>query len=142
MSKAYIAKAIRERVATQARDRCGYCLTQERVVGTPMEIDHIIPEALSGQTVEDNLWLACSLCNDHKGDKIAALDPETGEIVRIFDPRRQIWREHFTWAAAGDRIVGLTPTGRATVVALNLNRSSLVRARQAWVSVGWHPPED
>ena len=49
MSKAYIAKAIRERVTTQARHRCGYCLTQERVVGTPMEIDHIIREALGGQ---------------------------------------------------------------------------------------------
>jgi HNH endonuclease len=55
MSKAYIAKAVRKRVTTQSRHRCGYCLTQERVVGTPMEIDHVIPEALGGQTAEDNL---------------------------------------------------------------------------------------
>ena len=142
MSKAYITKSLRERVSAQADYRCGYCLTQERIVGTPMEIDQIIPEALGGQTEEDNLWLACSLCNDHKGDKIAALDPESGEVVRLFDPRRQIWAEHFAWTPAGDRILGLTPTGRATVAALNLNRSSLVLARQAWVSVGWHPPVD
>lgn len=142
MSTTYIPKALRERVAVAARHRCGYCLTQEQVVGAPMEIDHIIPEALGGLTEEDNLWLACSLCNNHKGDKIAALDPETSEIIRLFDPRRQVWREHFTWTAAGDRIVGVTPVGRATVVALNLNRPSLVRARKAWVSVGWHPPED
>jgi plasmid stability protein len=91
---------------------------------------------------EDNLWLACSLCNDHKGDRIVALDPLTGEIVRLFDPRYQAWREHFGWTETGDRIVGLTPTGRATVVALNLNRPSLVKAREAWVTVGWHLPKD
>src|SRR5947208_16596822 len=120
MSKAYIAKAIREHVTTQARHRCGYCLTQERVVGTPMELDHIIPEALGGQSTEDNLWLACSLCNDHKGDRIAALDALSGEVVRLFDPRQQTWSEHFRWSPEGDRILGLTATGRATVTALHL----------------------
>jgi hypothetical protein len=107
-----------------------------------MEFDHIIPESLGGLTEEANLWLACSLCNDHQGDRIAALDPESGEVVRLFDPRRQVWPEHFTWTVEGDRINGLTPTGRATAAALNLNRPSLVKARQAWVSVGWHPPGD
>jgi len=74
-------------------------------VGTPMEIDHIIPRALAGPTAEDNLWLACSLCNNHKGDQIAATDPLTGELVRLFDPRHQVWSEHFAWTADGDRIV-------------------------------------
>jgi hypothetical protein len=142
MSRSYISKALRDVVAQQARYRCGYCLTQEAVVGTPMEVDHIIPESLGGLTEETNLWLACSLCNNHKGDRIAALDPETGEVVRLFDPRRQVWREHFTWSMEGDRMIGRTPTGRATIIALNVNRPSLVRARQAWVSVGWHPPDD
>jgi len=91
MSQAHIPKALRERVAAQARYRCGYCLSTESVVGTPMEIDHIIPQSLGGPTEEDNLWLACSLCNDHKGNRIAALDPLTGEIVRLFNPRRQAW---------------------------------------------------
>ena len=142
MSSTYIPQALRQRVAEQARYRCGYCLTSEAIVGTPMEIDHIIPESLGGPTEEENLWLACSLCNDHKSNRVAALDPLTSEIVRLFDPRRQVWQEHFTWTAEGDRIVGITPTGRATVAALHLNRPSLVRARQAWVSVGWHPPAD
>ena len=142
MSQAHMPKALRERVAAQARYRCGYCLSTESVVGTPMEIDHIIPQSLGGPTEEDNLWLACSLCNDHKGNRIAALDPLTGEIVRLFNPRRQAWHEHFAWTAEGDRIVGLTAIGRATGAALNLNRLSLVKARQAWVAVGWHPPKD
>jgi hypothetical protein len=142
MSEAYILNALRQRVAAQARHRCGYCLTSETIVGTPMEIDHIIPQSLGGPTEEENLWLACSLCNDHKSDRIAALDPLTGTIVRLFDPRHQVWREHFAWTAEGDRLVGVTPTGRATIAALHLNRPSLVKGRQAWVSVGWHPPTD
>jgi len=142
MSRTYIPKALRDRVAAQARHRCGYCLTAETIVGTPMEVDHILPEADGGLTEEDNLWLACSLCNDHKSDRIAALDPDTESVVRLFDPRHQVWAEHFGWAPEGERILGLTPTGRATVLALNVNRASLVKARQLWVSVGWHPPKD
>ncbi len=142
MSQSHIPLELRWRVAEQARHRCGYCLTSEAIVGAPMEIDHLIPQSLGGLTEEDNLWLACSLCNDHKSDRIAALDPVSGQIVRLFDPRRQVWGEHFAWTAAGDWMIGLTPTGRATVAALNLNRPALVRARQAWVMVGWHPPKD
>ena len=107
-----------------------------------MEIDHIIPEVLGGLTEEENLWLACSLCNDHKADRVAGLDPVSGEVVRLFDPRRQVWQEHFHWSPEGDRIIGRTPTGRATVEALHLNRPVLVRARLLWVAAGWHPPKD
>jgi hypothetical protein len=141
MSRTRIPKVLRDRVTARARSRCGYCLTSEAIVGTPMEVDHIIPESLGGLTEEENLWLACSLCNDSKSGRIAAIDPTSGDVVRLFDPRRQEWKEHFQWTEAGDRIVGLTPTGRATVVALRLNRPSLVQARQAWVAVGWHPPQ-
>ena len=142
MSETHIPKALRRRVTEQAKHRCGYCLTAEYVVGMPMEIDHILPESLGGLTEAENLWLACSLCNDHKGDRIAALDPETGEIVRLYNPRFQDWHEHFTWNETSDRIIGLTRIGRATVIALNLNRPSLIRARQLWSIAGWHPPAD
>jgi 5-methylcytosine-specific restriction endonuclease McrA len=102
MSEVYIPNTLRQRVAAQARHRCGYCLTSEAIVGTPMEIDHIIPQSLGGPTEEENLWLACSLCNDHKSDRIAALDPLTGTIVRLFDPRHQVWH--------GSRWAGIPPT--------------------------------
>lgn len=141
MSRGYISRGLRDLVARTARQRCGYCLTQEAVVGTPMVIDHLVPESLGGPTEEANLWLACPLCNAHKGDRITALDPNTAEIVRLFNPRQQTWGEHFAWTAEGDRITGKTSIGRATVIALQLNRPSLVMARRAWVSVGWHPPE-
>lgn len=141
MKRDYIPKALRDRVAEQARRRCGYCLTSEAIVGTPMEMEHLIPQSLGGPT-KDNLWLACSLCNTHKGNRIAALDVVSGEVVRLFNPRYQGWYDHFFWSPGSDYIIGRTPVGRATVVALNLNRASLVVARRLWVEVGWHPPQD
>lgn len=142
MSRSHIAKVLRDQVADEARHRCGYCLSSSRITGTPMEIDHIIPESLGGPTVRENLWLACSMCNDHKGNRIAASDPMSGEDVRLFDPRRQRWSDHFAWSSDGSMVVGKTPTGRATTLAMRLNRAEIVEARRAWVVVGWHPPAE
>src|SRR5262249_45238770 len=100
------------------------------------------PMSLGGPTEEQNLWLACAPCNLHKGDRVTAVDPSTGEAIRLFNPRTQRWAEHFAWSRAADRVLGRTPTGRATVSALSLNRASLVASRRAWVSAGWHPPID
>ena len=105
-----------------------------------MEIDHIIPESHGGRTERENLWLACSLCNGHKSDRMAAIDPDSGEWVRLYNPRYDTWNNHFCWNDACDHIVGHSSIGRAAVIALNLNRLSLVKARQLWVAVGWHPP--
>lgn len=142
MSKAYVPKALRDRIAEQARYRCGYCLSSEKIVGMPMDVEHIFPESRGGLTEEDNLWLACSGCNDHKGDRIEAIDTLSGEVVRLFNPRHQRWTDHFAWTPEGDRIIGLTPMGRATVIALKLNRTILVDARRVWVSKDLHPPKD
>ena len=142
MSKTYIPKALRARVAAQGQYRCGYCLTQERIVGVPMDVEHIIPEALGGPTEEANLWLACSPCNTYKGDRVTGIDPLTGEVVSLFDPRRHVWQEHFAWVDGGAIIEGQTPHGRATMTTLHLNRVTLVRARRLWISAGWHPPGD
>src|SRR5581483_3297855 len=125
MSQSRIPDQLRIRVSAQAKHRCGYCLMSEQVVGLAMEIDHLIPEALGGITEEQNLWLACPGCNARKADRILGIDSETGESVRLFDPRRQSWSEHFGWRDGGVRIEGLTPTGRATVATLHLNRPIL-----------------
>lgn len=77
MTSTYIPNQLRDRVAEQARHRCGYCLTSEDVVGFAMEMDHLIPQVLGGLTVEENLWLACPACNGFKGHRISARDPET-----------------------------------------------------------------
>jgi 5-methylcytosine-specific restriction endonuclease McrA len=107
-----------------------------------MDVEHIIPEAADGLTEESNLWLSCSKCNLHKADRTHVLDPQTREIVPLFNPRQQIWSEHFEWLQNGILISGKTAIGRVTVEALNLNRTVLVIARRKWVAAGWHPPKD
>ncbi len=86
MSQSYIPVALRQRVAAQAGQRCSYCLTAVSIVGMPMEIDHIIPEARGGTTVEENLCLACTMCNLYKSDHTTAKDPLGGEVVALFNP--------------------------------------------------------
>lgn len=105
-----------------------------------MHIEHIIPLARGGASDEANLWLACAWCNSYKGDKTHAVDSETGELAPLFNPRTQRWPEHFSWSENGLHIVGLTPTGRATVQALRLNNEFIVAARRYWLQAGWQPP--
>jgi hypothetical protein len=142
MSKRYIPAELRRQVEQDARHRCGYCLTAQRVIGFPMAIDHIIPEAEGGETVRNNLWLACRRCNEFKGRRTEATDPLTGDIVPLYNPRRQSWSVHFAWSADGVEIIGLTAVGRATIVALRLNNEDIVGARALWTQAGWHPPSD
>ena len=142
MSSSQIPAEVRDRVRTQAQNRCGYCHSHQRYVLGPLEIEHIIPKANGGGDEEENLWLACRLCNNYKGTQTQTIDPLTHRKVKLFNPRRQKWSRHFTWSEDGIYIVGLTATGRATVLALQLNNAYAVAVRQAWVSVGWHPPVD
>ncbi|WP_295458178.1 HNH endonuclease [uncultured Thiodictyon sp.] len=136
-----IPKALRERIADAAQQRCGYCLTDQRVSGAQMHVEHIVPRARGGSSQESNLWLACAWCNSYKGIQVEAQDPETGASVTLFNPRRQRWIEHFLWSQDGTYIRGVTATGRATVVALNLNNPYIVPARRLWALAGWHPPK-
>lgn len=137
----YIPEALRDQIVKDAGQRCGYCLTSQKISGAQMHIDHIVPLAHGGATEEANLWLACAWCNSYKGDKTHALDPQTGETTPLFNPRTQNWAEHFCWSDDGAEIVGLTPTGRATMVALQMNNEFIVPARRHWIMAGWHPPK-
>lgn len=134
-------KTLRHRIAVQSRYRCGYCLTLEAVSGIPLTIEHLIPKAKGGDDTEDNLWLSCRLCNEAKGILTEALDPKTNTLVALFNPRTQVWTEHFLWSEDQAQIIGITAAGRATVKALSLNSELRVRARLLWVEAGWHPPE-
>ncbi len=111
-------------------------------MGMTMTLDHIIPEAAGGLTVQENLWLACRRCNEFKGTQTHAYDPQTGDRVALFNPRWQAWNEHFAWSGDGTEILGLTACGRATVIALQMNNSEIVVTRRLWVSAGWWPPQE
>lgn len=107
-----------------------------------LEVEHILPLALGGTSEEANLWLACPLCNRHKGSKTTAIDPQGGEETLLFNPRTQVWGQHFRWSDDGLQIIGITQVGRATVAALHLDDDpDALLVRSYWVLAGWHPPD-
>ena len=128
------------RIRERAGNRCEYCLSHQDYVMGILQIDHAQPVSKDGTDTEDNLCLACDFCNQYKWAKVEEIDPESGETVALFNPRQQRWRDHFSWRDDGTEIRGLTPCGRATVVALRLNNRLAVTVRRNWVRAGWHPP--
>jgi hypothetical protein len=142
MSQAYLPVALRRRIIESSRHRCGYCLSSQLNDGQRYHFEHLIPLSAGGTTIEQNLWLACPRCNLHKGTQTDGLDLATGLRVPLFNPREQVWQEHFVWGEDGTHIVGLTPIGRVTVSALCLNDDLALIARRRWVKAGWHPPTD
>lgn len=81
MARREIPPDINCRGRKAARQRCGYYLSPQHLVMARLEIEHIIPLAKGGTDNEENLWLACPICNGHKSDKTEATDPETGARV-------------------------------------------------------------
>lgn len=140
MSRQRPSAKLRHRVAARANFRCGYCLSSELLTGSRMELDHLVPYSRRGPTDDSNLWLACRECNLARSDRTTAIDPETGATVRLFNPLLDKWSGHFQWTDGGRLIVGISPCGRATALALGLNRPRLVVARGLWIAIGRHPP--
>jgi hypothetical protein len=136
----YISKELRDQVTQRAQGRCEYCQC-DQMNGIYMEVDHITPVIAGGATSINNLCLSCRGCNAFKRDFQTGIDPDSGKEVSLYDPRTQIWSEHFRWSEDGVLMIALTPTGRATINRLKLNRDFLTIARRRWVSVGWHPPK-
>ncbi|HRW09942.1 MAG TPA: HNH endonuclease [Caldilineaceae bacterium] len=141
MSRERVPARLRQAVIERAQACCEYCASLARYSMSPFAIDHILPLSRGGQTELENLALVCQGCNGAKYNKITALDPISNREVPLFHPRQQRWRDHFAWNAPCTHIVGLTPTGRATIVALQLNRFELLNLREVLYTVGDHPPE-
>jgi hypothetical protein len=125
-------------VAQRARGHCEYCGLSQEGQEAQFHIDHVLPVVHGGKTAEENLALACVSCSLRKAARLYAIDPETGAQVRLFNPRVDRWSEHFRWE--GVCVVGSTPTGRATVEALKLNRLLILAIRQEEAMRGRHPP--
>jgi hypothetical protein len=128
--------AYRSEVARRAHYHCEYCLYPEAASSTPLEVDHIIPEAKGGITTLNNLALCCRSCNLHKYVKINAADPITGETTSLFNPRGQHWRKHFTLDRDTGTIQGVTSVGRATEQAPMLNSLHAVATRRLLIQLG------
>ncbi|RUR84711.1 HNH endonuclease [Chlorogloeopsis fritschii PCC 9212] len=136
MSK--IPAALRQLVIQRAGDHCEYCGLSQAGQAATFHIDHITPVVAGGATTAENLALACVSCSLRKAARQTVEDPETGEIVPIFNPRQQVWKEHFGWDDV--RVVGLTATGRATINALNMNRAIMLAIRAEEELLSRHPP--
>jgi hypothetical protein len=103
-----------------------------------MHVEHIDP---AGGDDPENLCLSCPTCNMSKAKATSASDPETGQQVSLYNPRKEGWKEHFSWIDDGTRLLGLTPGGRATIERLRMNLERVVTSRIIWVQAGWHPPQ-
>ena len=125
---------LRAKVRRRARGRCEYCRTPFRYDFIPAEIDHVIAEKHGGRTELSNLAAACAHCNSHKGPNIAGIDPVSGQMTRLFNPRADRWDKHFKWM--GEALSGTTPEGRATVVVLKINDAAKRAARAALMEEG------
>lgn len=133
---------IRRLVAERADFRCEYCLTPSGLAPSPYSAEHIFPRSKGGTDAPDNLAFACQGCNGHKAAKTTGIDPITRRTVPLFHPRLGSWGDHFSWTADATRVEGRSPTGRATVVALQLNRPGLRNLRRLMVLANLHPPKE
>ena len=137
MSSQWIPAGLRAEVRQRARGRCEYCGVQEEDVWAPHEPDHIIAEQHGGRTAAENLAYACFHCNRHKGTNLASVDPESGQPVFLFQPRRNVWSDHFQ--IDGARIIGLTAAGRTTSALLKFNAPERLESRRLLVLARRYP---
>lgn len=139
--------AVQHAVRARAHGRCEYCHSPEWVCAARFTFDHLLPRSHGGRETLENLALACRRCNERCHNFLMGHDPVTAQEVPLFHPVREQRAAHFAWTLEGDTIVGTTPTGRATVMRLDLNDerhdAGFIRVSRAlWVQGGWHPPAE
>lgn len=142
MPREYITATLRKLVVNRARGYCEYCRSSGKFALESMEIEHVIPVSRGGETIAENLALACHGCNNHKQSRINGLDPVSQELTLLYHPREMEWNEHFAWSEDKTIVIGLTATGRVTMILLKLNRLGVVNLRQILQAAGQHPPID
>lgn len=136
----YIPARLRRQVIERAGNRCEYCGLAQAGQAATFHIDHIIPVVVGGKTVHWNLALACVSCSLRKSSRQQIVDPDSGTTVNIFNPRSQLWTDHFQWN--GVYAFGITAVGRATVAALDMNRPMLLEIRREEMFFHRHPPSE
>jgi len=138
MARPHIPNKLRRLVIARARECCEYCLIHQEDRPETHPIDHVIALRHDGLTEAENLALACAICNNLKGTDLSAIDPLTGMIVPLFNPRTQQWSDHFE-LVNGVEIIGRTDTGRATAALLRLNSHERLSYRRDLAADGRYP---
>ena len=133
----HVSEELRRLVTDRADHICEYCLIHEDDTFFGCEVDHVISLKHSGPTEGDNLAYACTFCNRNKGSDVASLSPQTGALVRLFNPRTDRWAEHFR--LDGYRIEPVTSIGEATARILKFNDSERILERETFVEMKRYP---
>lgn len=131
-------ESLRQAVWQRARGICEYCQLSANYSEFEFEVDHVIAEKHGGLTVHENLCLAYFYCNSYKGPNVAGVDPRSGQVVALFNHRKQTWNRHFEWD--GPTLSGKTRAGRATIEVLSINAEFAVAVRQSLIEEGVFPP--
>jgi len=139
MPKSRLSSQQKTAVKQRAQDCCEYCWSQEAYSPDTFSVEHIVPLARGGTNDANNLANACQGCNNRKFVSTEAIDSLTGAMAVLYHPRRDRWAEHFAWDEDYLVMIGLTPTGRATVEKLELNRKGVVNLRRLLQESGLHP---
>lgn len=137
-----LPKKLDQEIRLEAGNRCGYCLGEQRYILAWLEIEHLYPRAKGGTSEKENLWLACPFCNTFKSSQTHGTDPKSKRKVLLFNPRKQVWKNHFEFDSDRATIIGKTVCGRATGNALKINNELALETRKHWVGVGWYPPKE
>lgn len=140
MSKRRPSAPDRETVSQRAKGCCEYCKCPAAYSADSFSIEHILPRSRGGDDSLLNLALSCQGCNNRKFTRVESEDPINGELAPLFHPRHDSWTDHFAWNADATLIIGLTPTGRATIECLQLNRPGVVNLRRLLIAVGLQSP--
>lgn len=126
-------------IKQRAAGCCEYCKFPFDFSHDAFHIEHIIPLQKNGSDELENLAFACDGCNSLKWTYIEWPDPESGQKVPLFNPRKEEWSLHFAWSDDFTSLSGLTPEGRATLDLLKMNRPGLLNVRKALIAIGVHP---
>lgn len=134
-----ISASIRSKIEKRAGKLCKYCQSPLEFSSDPFSIEHIFPTSKGGTDDLGNLALACQSCNGHKSTKTEAFDAISQTTATFYNPRKDVWNEHFVWSEDFTEIIGKTAKGRVTIKVLKLNRQRVMNLRRVLILAGEHP---
>jgi hypothetical protein len=129
-----VSAALRREIRQRAEGRCEYCRHTDVLAAVRFEAEHIVPVKLRGEATIDNTAWACFQCNRFKGAAVAGYDHAGADVIRLFNPRRDEWSDHFSMEEGV--IVPRTRIGGITAEVLRLNDSRRIDARRLLISRG------
>lgn len=136
-----VSASTRNKVEKRANKLCEYCLSPLEFSSDPFSVEHISPISMGGTNDLENLALACQGCNGHKSTKTEAFDVISQTTAKFYNPRKDVWSEHFVWSEDFTEIIGKTAKGRVTIKVLKLNRQRVINLRKILILAGAHPPK-